>query len=110
MVIHEELYNTTVNKLPHVSVSPQEDKDYIYLYKSLIGEMTKLKVLLLYLHSLQEKLLSGSRQIPVMPELKGIIPEQENNISFVEADMVRGRFPGTRVFQKFDSNRLETGR
>lgn len=29
-----ELYNTTVNKLPHVSVSPKEGEDYIYLYRT----------------------------------------------------------------------------
>ena len=32
----DELYNTTVNKLPHVSVSPQEGEDYIYLYRTLM--------------------------------------------------------------------------
>ena len=30
----QELYDASVNKLPHVSVSPQEGKDYIYLYRS----------------------------------------------------------------------------
>jgi lipoprotein-releasing system permease protein len=33
-----ELYNTTVDKLPHVSVSPQEGEDYIYLYKYSHGK------------------------------------------------------------------------
>jgi len=28
-----ELYNTTVNKIPHVQVSPKEGNDYFYLYK-----------------------------------------------------------------------------
>lgn len=36
-----ELYNTTVNKLPHVSVSPQEGEDYIYLYRTLIEKKLK---------------------------------------------------------------------
>ena len=38
-----ELYNTTVNKLPHVSVSPQEGEDYIYLYRTLIDEIDKIE-------------------------------------------------------------------
>jgi lipoprotein-releasing system permease protein len=41
-----ELYNTTVNKLPHVSVSPQEGEDYIYLYTVL----HQLDQKIIYLH------------------------------------------------------------
>ena len=38
-----ELYETTVNKLPQVSVSPQEGEDHIYLYRTLIAEIEKVE-------------------------------------------------------------------
>lgn len=37
-----ELYNNTVNKIPHVLVSPKEGDDQIYLYRTLIEEINKI--------------------------------------------------------------------
>jgi lipoprotein-releasing system permease protein len=88
----EEFYNTTVNKLPHVSVSPQENKDYIYLYKPLIDEIDKIEGITAVSPFLTGKASFRFKTNSSNVELKGIIPLQENNISFVEADMVKGNF------------------
>jgi lipoprotein-releasing system permease protein len=87
-----ELYNTTVNKLPHVSVSPQEGEDYIYLYRTLIDEIDKIEEV-----SAVSPFLTGEASFrfktnSLNAELKGVIPSQENNIIDIEADMVEGDF------------------
>lgn len=87
-----ELYNTTVNKLPHVSVSPQENKDYIYFYRPLIDEIGKIEGVTAVSPFLIGKASFRFKTNSSNVELKGVIPSQENNISFTEADMVKGDF------------------
>jgi lipoprotein-releasing system permease protein len=87
-----ELYNTTVNKLPHVSVSPQENKDYIYFYKPLIDEIGKIEGVTAVSPFLTGKASFRFKTNSSNAELKGVLPSKENNISFIEADMVKGDF------------------
>jgi lipoprotein-releasing system permease protein len=87
-----ELYNTTVNKLPHVSVSPHEGDDYIYLYRTLIEEIRKIEGATAVSPFLTGKASFRFKTNSSNVELKGIIPLQENEISSIEADMVKGDF------------------
>ena len=88
----QELYNTSVNKLPHVSVSPQEGKDYIYLYKSLVGEISKIDGVTTVSPFLTGKASFRFKANSSNAELKGIFPEHEKEISSIETDMVKGDF------------------
>jgi len=87
-----ELYNTTVNKLPHVSVSPQEGEDYIYLYRTLIDEIDKIESVSAVSPFLTGKASFRFKTNSLNVELKGVIPSQENSISAIEADIVEGDF------------------
>jgi lipoprotein-releasing system permease protein len=87
-----ELYETTVNKLPHVSVSPQEDEDYIYLYRTLTEDISKLEGVTAVSPFLTGKASFRFKTNSRNAELKGVIPLQENKISSIEADMVEGDF------------------
>jgi lipoprotein-releasing system permease protein len=87
-----ELYNTTVNKLPHVSVSPQENKDYIYFYKPLIDEIGKIEGVTAVSPFLTGKASFRFKTNSSNAELKGVLPSKENNISLIEGDMVKGDF------------------
>jgi len=87
-----ELYNTSVNKLPHVSVSPQEGEDYIYLYRTLIDEIYKIEGVSAVSPFLTGKASFRFKTNSFNAELKGVLPSQENNISAIEADMVEGDF------------------
>lgn len=87
-----ELYDTTVDKLPHVSVSPKEGEDYIYLYRTLVDDISKIEGV-----SAVSPFLTGEASFrfktnSLNAELKGVLPQQENNISDIEADMVEGDF------------------
>jgi lipoprotein-releasing system permease protein len=88
----EELYNTTVNKLPHVSVTPQENKDYIYFYRPLADEIIKIEGVTAVSPFLTGKASFRFKTNSSNVELKGVLPSQENNISFIEADMIKGDF------------------
>lgn len=87
-----ELYNTTVNKLPHVSVSPQEGEDYIYLYRTIIQETSKIEGVTAVSPFLTGKASFRFKTNSRNAELKGVIPLQENEISSIESDMVEGDF------------------
>ncbi|HOW13568.1 ABC transporter permease [Methanosarcina sp.] len=87
-----ELYDTTVNKIPHVSVSPQEGEDYIYLYRTLIDRIDKIEgvsaVSPFFTGTASFRFKTNSRNA----EMKGILPLQENNIIDIEDDIVEGDF------------------
>ncbi|WP_292387952.1 ABC transporter permease [Methanosarcina sp. UBA5] len=85
-----ELYNTTVNKFPHVSVSPQEGEDYIYLYRTLVDETSKVEGVSAVSPFLTGKASFRFKTNSLNAELKGVLPLQENNISNIETDMVEG--------------------
>jgi lipoprotein-releasing system permease protein len=87
-----ELYNTTVNKLPHVSVSPQEGKDYIYLYRTLIDDIGEIEGVTAASPFLAGKASFRFKTNSSNAELKGVLPLQENKISSIEADMFKGDF------------------
>ncbi|WP_048066363.1 ABC transporter permease [Methanosarcina acetivorans] len=87
-----ELYNTTVNKLPHVSVSPEEGEDYIYLYRTLIEDISKIEGVTAISPFLAGKASFRFKTNSLNAELKGVIPLEENEISSIESDMVEGDF------------------
>ena len=88
----EELYSTTVDKLPHVSVSPKEGEDYIYLYRTLSEEIYSIEGV-----SEVSPYLTGQASFKFKDnsrnaELKGVLPSRENLIRDIEADMIEGSF------------------
>jgi lipoprotein-releasing system permease protein len=87
-----ELYDTTVNKLPHVSVSPQEGEDYIYLYGTLVERISSLEGVTAVSPFLTGQASFRFKDNSLNAELKGVIPSQENEISSIEEDMVEGSF------------------
>ncbi len=88
----EELYNTTVDKLPQVSVSPQEGEDYIYLYGILMERISAIEGVTAVSPFLTGQASFRFKANSLNAELKGVIPSQENEISSIEEDMVEGSF------------------
>jgi len=87
-----ELYNTTVNKLPQVSVSPQEGEDYIYLYGTLMERISSIEGVTAVSPFLTGQASFRFKGNSLNSELKGVVPLQENEISSVEEDIVEGSF------------------
>lgn len=87
-----EFYNTTVDKLPHVSVSPEEGEDYIYLYGTLIERISSIEGVTAVSPFLTGQASFKFKDNSLNSELIGVIPSQENEISSIEEDMVEGSF------------------
>lgn len=87
-----ELYDTTVNKLPHVSVSPQEGEDYIYLYRTLVERISSIEGVTAVSPFLTGQASFRFKDNSLNAELKGVVPLQESEISSIEEDMVEGSF------------------
>ena len=87
-----ELYNTTVNKLPHVSVSPQEGEDYIYLYGTAVERITAIEGVTAVSSFLTGQASFRFKDNSLNAELRGVVPSQENDISSIEEDIVEGSF------------------
>ncbi|MDD4249291.1 MAG: ABC transporter permease, partial [Methanosarcina sp.] len=87
-----ELYNTTVNKLPQVSVYPQEGEDYIYLYGTLMKRISSIEGVTAFSPFLTGQASFRFKGNSLNAELKGVVPLQENEISAIEEDIVEGSF------------------
>lgn len=87
-----ELYNTTVNKLPHVSVSPQEGEDYIYLYRTLMERIGSIERVTAVSPFLTGQASFRFKDNSLNSELKGVVPLEENEISSIEEDVIEGSF------------------
>ncbi|KKG73831.1 ABC transporter permease [Methanosarcina mazei] len=87
-----ELYNATVEKLPHVSVSPQDGEDYIYLYRTLTERINSIEGVTTVSPFLTGQASFRFRDNSRNAELRGVIPSQESEISHIEEDVVEGNF------------------
>lgn len=110
-----ELYNTTVNKLPHVSVSPQEGEDYIYLYRTLMERIGSIEGVTAVSPFLTGQASFRFKDNSLNSELKGVVPLEENEISSIEEDVIEGSFQeldfsrntvviGSRLADKLEAN------
>jgi lipoprotein-releasing system permease protein len=110
-----ELYNTTVNKLPHVSVSPQEGEDYIYLYRTLMERIGSIEGVTAVSPFLTGQASFRFKDNSLNSELKGVVPLKENEISSIEEDIIEGSFReldfsrntvviGSRLADKLEAN------
>lgn len=110
-----ELYNTTVNKLPHISVSPQEDEDYIYLYRTLMERIGSIEGVTAVSPFLTGQASFRFKDNSLNSELKGVVPLKENEISSIEEDIIEGSFReldfsrntvviGSRLADKLEAN------
>ncbi|MFA7036868.1 MAG: ABC transporter permease [Methanosarcina sp.] len=87
-----ELYNITVDKLPQVSVSPEEGEDYIYLYGTLVERVSSIEGVTAVSPFLTGQASFRFKDNSLNAELRGVVPSQENEISSIEEDIVEGSF------------------
>jgi len=90
--VTEEFYNTSVDKIPQVLVSPEEGEDYIYLYDTLIENVGSIEGVTAVSPFLTGQASLKFKDNSLNSELRGVIPSQENEISSIEDDMVEGSF------------------
>lgn len=90
--VTEDFHNTSVDKIPHVLVSPEEGEDYIYLYDTLIERISSIEGITAVSPFLTGQASLKFKDNSLNSELRGVIPSQENEIGSLEEDMVEGSF------------------
>lgn len=86
------LTDIVIEKLPHIAVSPKEDEDYIYLYRSLIDKIGSLKGVQSSAYSLTTTATLAFEDKTRNAGLKGVVPEDEDQIYKISESMVQGDF------------------
>jgi lipoprotein-releasing system permease protein len=113
----QELYDKTVNNLPHVVVSPQTGDDYIHLYKNIILRVNNIDGVIASSPHLTGEASFKFKDNTKNAVLKGIIPAQEDAVAHIKKDIVKGNFDelaysdkSIAIGQKFaDDMQLELG-
>ena len=96
------IVDSTVENQPHVTVSPEEDEDYIYLYHGLLNYVQGQEGVIAVSPRYQGDSALQYRHNVEGAELYGINPEDENRVVSVEKDIIAGDFkslamPGNRI-------------
>lgn len=90
----DKLYESTVNDMAHVTVTPEEDSEYIHLYKNLQSELYDINGIKAVSPSLAEDAVLRNEDNVKNVFLKGINPQDENAVLSTSADIIRGSFFG----------------
>jgi lipoprotein-releasing system permease protein len=88
----EELYDTTVDELAHVTISPEEGNNYIHLYKNLIDSVGKIEGVTGVSPYLTGEAIVKHKDDTQNVVLKGIVPERETEVSQINRDIIKGNF------------------
>lgn len=88
----QELYGTTVDQLPHVVVTPQEDEEYIHLYKNIVSNINDMDGVVAaspyLIGEASFKFKDKSRNAII----KGVVPTAEDIVARTSSDMAKGDF------------------
>ncbi len=90
----QELYDKTVDNLPHVVVSPQEGEEYIHLYKNIVNKINNIDGVIASSPYLTGEASFKFRDNTKNAVIKGIIPQQEDAVAHTEKDIIKGDYNG----------------
>lgn len=88
----DQLYESTVNDLPHVTVTPQEDEDYLHLYRNTVGEISAIDGVTAVSASLEREVILQSGNNINNALMKGVIPKDEEAVLHPSEDIIKGDF------------------
>ena len=88
----QELYSTTVDKLPQVVVTPQKNENYIHLYKNIVTNINSMDGVVAASPYLAGEASFKFKDKSLNALIKGIIPGPENTVAKISSDMIKGDF------------------
>ncbi|CAD6492690.1 MAG: FtsX-like permease family protein [Candidatus Argoarchaeum ethanivorans] len=96
----EELYKKTVDNMPHVTVEPKSDEDYIYLYRSLADNIREIEGV-----TGASPVLSGPATFAYKDTsrnviMRGILVKEHNTVLHTEKNIIKGSFRNIEVTHK----------
>lgn len=86
------LSDIIIEKLPHITVSPKEGEDYIYLYHSLVERISSLKGVQTAAFSLSTMASLTFKDKTKNVALRGVVPQDEDRIYKLSQSMIQGTF------------------
>ncbi|WP_440953367.1 ABC transporter permease [Methanococcoides sp. FTZ1] len=87
-----EIYEVTVENLPHVVVTPDEDEEYIHFYNSIIPQIEKMEGVTATSPALEGEATLQYKEHTINVLMRGVIPEKEDMVSHISNDMTEGDF------------------
>ncbi len=86
------LYESTVDDLPHVTVTPQNDEDYLHLYKNTMEKINAIDGVIATSASLEGEVILQSDNNINNAVMKGVIPKDEEAVLHPSRDIIEGDF------------------
>lgn len=88
----QELYGTTVDQLPHIVVTPQENEEYIHLYKNIVTNINAMDGVVAASPYLVGEASFKFKDKSRNAIIKGVVPTAEDIVARTSSDMVKGDF------------------
>lgn len=86
----QEIYEVTVEKLPHVTVSPNEGEDHIHFYRTILPDLENIEGVMAVSPILQGEASFHNKDNTLNGIIRGIEPEKEELVSHLSQDMIEG--------------------
>ncbi|MBP2030854.1 lipoprotein-releasing system permease protein [Methanohalophilus levihalophilus] len=86
------LYESTVNDLPHVTVTPQDGEEYIHLYRNTVGDIAAIDGVTATSVSLEREVILQSENNIESAMMKGVIQRDEEAVFHPSGDLIEGDF------------------
>ncbi|KGK98193.1 ABC transporter substrate-binding protein [Methanococcoides methylutens] len=86
----EEIYDVTVENLPHVVVTPAEEEEYIHFYNSIIPRIEGIEGVVGTSPALDGEATLQYKEQTLNVLMRGIEPEKEDSVSHISEDMIEG--------------------
>lgn len=86
----EEIYDVTVENLPHVVVTPDEEEEYIHFYNSIIPLIESIEGVVGTSPALEGEATLRYKEQTLNVFMRGIEPEKEDSVSHISEDIVEG--------------------
>ncbi|WP_406660738.1 ABC transporter permease [Methanolobus sp. ZRKC3] len=88
----QELYDKTVDNLPHVVVSPKEQDEEIHLYKNIVLKINSIDGVVASSPYLIGEASFKFKDNTMNAAIKGIIPSEEDAVAHTKKDMIKGNY------------------
>lgn len=86
----DELYDKTIDQLPHVTISPEEDEEYIHLHNNVLKDILNIEGVVAASPYLIGTATFSNDELSRNAILKGIDPAEEDAVSYLSDDIVEG--------------------
>jgi len=86
------LYESTVEDMPHVTVTPPEDEEHIHLYKNVMGNIYGIDDVNAVSASLEGEVILQSDNNINNAVMKGVVPKDEEAVLHPSRDIIEGDF------------------